>query len=262
MKRFVYPVIFIFFPILLFAGGSEDNWSIGFPIKGNGTMVTFEKPVAQFKNILVSGSSVVYFHESQEYRTVVTVDSNLRDYVRLETRNDVLNIGTKRGRQCIFTQYIVDVYCPSLAGLSISGSARFEAKDKISTTAFRSSISGQGKIEGTFECDDFSAFVSGSAVYDSQVVCSSLKVDISGSGKLTLRGKAKDLNISVSGSTDFNGNELCANNADIRVSGSADIRLWVLDHLKGNSSGSGRIVYRGAPKVEYKSSGSGRLESE
>ena len=251
-------MVLVLAPVLLFAGG---DWSIGFPVKGNGDMVTFKVPVSSFKNIQVSGSSVVYFHESQDFSAVVTVDSNLREYIRVETRGDVLNIGTKRGRACIYTQYIVDVYCPSLNGVSISGSARFETKEKLKTNSFNLNVSGLGRIEGAFECNDFSSVISGSAVIDSTIISNRLKMNISGTGKITLTGTVKDMDILISGSGDFFGNELCVNNADLRISGSTEMHLWVLDNLKGNSSGSGRVIYRGTPKVEWKSSGSCRLES-
>ena len=260
MKKLIFLTVLIFAPILVFAMGDSD-WDPGFPKRGNGNTVTFEKPVSPFKKIHISGSAIVYFHESREYRAVVTVDSNLEDAVRIYNQNDTLNIGTKRGRYYFFTKYIVDVYCPIISGVSISGSARFEGKDKISTPSFSSSISGFGKIEGSFECDDFSLSVSGSGDININIVCESVKANITGAAKIVLAGNARDLDINVSGSGDFNSSELCTNNAALQISGSAGIQIWVLDNLRATISGSGRVKYRGNPKVDFRGSGSGRLES-
>jgi len=261
MKKLIFFTLVICAPILAFAGGGSDDWDFGFPKRGNGNLVTFEKPLSQFEKLQISGRAIVNFYESREYRAVVTVDSNLQEGVRIYIDNDVLKIGTKNGRSYIFTQYIVDVYCPRLSGISISGSVRFEGKDKINSPSFNLNISGVGKITGAFECSDFSATISGSADINSRLICNSLKAGISGSGKITLAGETKDLDITVSGSGDFIGHELCANNAALQISGSANINIWVMDYLKANVSGSGLVRYRGNPKIEYRASGSGRFEN-
>ena len=232
------------------------------PIMGNGSMITSEKPVSPFESIHVSGSAIVNYHQSREHRAVVTVDSNLDEYVRVYTQGGVLTIGTKKGSNCHFTQYMVDVYAPTLSGLSISGSANFDARDKITSQNFRLGISGSGKIKGAFECDDFAIRVSGSGDVNSHIVCNRFEIAVSGSGEIRPTGSCEDLDITVSGSGTITANEFEARNANIRVSGSGRIYVWVLDNLRANVSGSGRVRYRGNPKVDFGGSGSGRLESD
>ena len=232
------------------------------PIKGDGIMVTSEKSIAPFENMEISGDALVYFHPDREYRAVVTVDSNLEDYVEVFTKNKTLHIGSKKRGSYLFTQFIVDVYCPGLAGVSISGSARFEGKNTITVPRFRSQISGTGKIEGNFECDDFSTAISGSGEIAGYIACSRFRADISGSGKIAVNGNSNDTNITVSGSGVFTGNEFKTNNANIRISGSGNMHIWVVENLKANVSGFGTIKYRGNPKIDFKGSGSGRLESD
>jgi len=231
-------------------------------INGNGEMITSEKSVSLFEKIETSGSVVVNYHASQEYRAVVTVDSNLEEYTKVYTEGNVLKIGTKSGKSYYFTNYIVDVYCPYLSAVSISGSACFNGMDKINTSTFTLGISGSAKINGTFECDNFSARISGSTDIESHIECNKFEADISGSGKIAVSGAAKEMNITVSGSANFTGNEFQAGNAEVIISGSGRIRVWVSDYLKAKLSGSGRITYRGNPKIDYTGSGSGRLESE
>ena len=228
--------------ILVLTGIFAVCLSCAWPLKrGNGIMMSSEKPVSAFETVEVSGMAVVNYYKSQEYRAVVTVDSNLDKYVKVNTEGAVLKIGTERGGNYFFTQYIVDVYAPSLHGISISGSVHFNAKDKITVSTFRSDISGSGKITGTFECDNFIT-------------------KISGSGVLTLTGSCSTLDISVSGSGNFSGNEFETKNAHIHISGSGKMDVWVLEYLSAEISGSGRVRYRGDPKIDYSVSGSGRLE--
>ena len=162
----------------------------------------------------------------------------------------------------MFTRYIVDVYAPGIEAVSISGAARFAGMDKITASSFRLNISGYGKIEGSFECSDFSARISGSGEIDSNIVCKSLQIGVSGSGKITLSGQCNEMEIGISGSGDIIAREFPVNNANVRISGYGNVNIWVLDNLQANASGSGRIKYRGSPKIDYKSSGSVRLESD
>jgi len=237
--------------------------SIGFVSckKGNGKMITSEKEVSSFEAVHISSSSDVYYHESQQYRAVVTVDENLLDYVVIKTKGNELRIGTKNGNYS-FTKFVVDVYCPRVTKASISGSGSFECVEKMVVPTFEATISGSGNLKGIFECDDFSARISGSGKIDGTVMCNDFSTTISGSGKVTIVGESKNSTINISGSGDFKGREFKTNNADARISGSGDAYIWAIDYLKAHISGSGNIVYRGSPKIDFSGSGSGRMRSE
>ena len=233
-----------------------------FPIIGNGQLITTEMTVSSFEKINVSGNTEVRFHASQGQRVVVTVDSNLSDYVDIFTRNRELNIRLKNRGSYSFTRFLVDVYCPALTGISVSGSGSFTAMDKIVTSSFEAAISGSGKTEGTIECGNFSAKISGSGRINNNVVCDSLTADISGSGEITITGTGRDSNVRISGSGDFKGIEYKTNNVSAQISGSGNLRIWVLDYLKASISGSGSVRYRGNPRIDFNGSGSGRLRAE
>jgi hypothetical protein len=203
--------------------------------------VESERTIASFEKIDSSGSAKVRFHVSQEYRVVVTADSNLQEYVEIKTRNNVLSIGTKNGHSYSFTQWIVDVYAPTLTGIALSGSGSFESADTITVSTFASTVSGSGKINGIIECEAFSA-------------------DISGSGKITVSGNSKDSDITISGSGDINADTFSVKNAHVRVTGSGKANINVTDYLKANITGSGAINYRGNPqKIESNITGSGKI---
>ena len=208
-------------------------------IRGNGNLVTTEKSFSAFEKINVSSSANIRYYSSPEYRAVVTIDENLDEYVEIATENNVLNIGTKSGSYS-FTKFLVEIYCPTLDGVSLSGSGSFENVDKITTPTFEISVSGSGKVEGNIECEKFSA-------------------RIAGSGRIIVTGSSKDADIGISGSGKFSGSEFLINNATIRISGSGDVDTHVIDNLKASISGSGSVNYHGEPKTDTNVSGSGRI---
>ena len=215
-----------------------------FSINGNGVLATSEKTVSAFEKINVAGTAKVRFHASEdEYRVVVTVDENLYEYVEVFTKNNALNIRTKHGYSCSFTTFQVDVYCPSLRGVSMSGSGSFEGFDKITTSNFEATVSGSGKVNGTVECEKFTA-------------------KVSGSGRITIAGNSHDANIDISGSGSFGGSDFEIFTAAVGISGSGSANVWVTEYLKARISGSGVVNYRGEPRVETNISGSGRVRKQ
>jgi hypothetical protein len=230
--------IFILLLITVISTGYVSCSNI-FSKVGNGNLVVSERTVSTFEKISSSGSSEIYFHASQEYRVVVTTDSNLVDIVTTDVRNNVLNIGFKGGAYS-FTKIQVDVYCPTLTSVSISGSGSFTGNDTIITLTFDSKVSGSGKIEGTIECGNFYA-------------------KITGSGKINVSGNGNNSDIDISGSGIFSGNNFAIKNAAVRVSGSGRANVFVSENLNVDITGSGEVNYRGNPKIESKVSGSGRI---
>ena len=248
MKKVFYDFFVMTFVIGFFAvyisctGCSSTNIGKVTHLRGNGDLVTSEKTVSAFKKIDCSGSTVVRFHAGEDYRTVITVDANLEDYVEVFVKNNVLRIGTKSGNYLYsFSKFLVDVYCPILTGVTRSGSGSFESVDEIITPKFDLRKSGSGRIEAKIECDDFSA-------------------QISGTGTVTVTGSSKEAKIRMSGSGNFDGNKFVIKNATVDKSGSGKANIYVEESLKVNASGSGGINYSGEPRLlSIKVSGSGGL---
>lgn len=230
-------------------------------IMGNGKPITIEKTLTQFDSIRAGGKCAVNFHESEEYRAVITIDSNLEEYIDVSVRDSTLGIGIKTGFRINHTKYIVDVFCPLVKNISLSGSVQFSCIDKIRTTDIALYISGSAKINGSFECESFNAGISGSSNISGNIESNSFSADISGSSNIVLTGNAEDMNISVSGSVKFDGKDFQTKNTSIRVSGSSIISVWATNHLKAQVSGSTTVKYRGNPVIDITGSGSKRLQS-
>lgn len=225
------------------SAGSTSCIKSVFPITGNGHLVNWESKVSTFEKINSSGSAEIRFYASDEYRAVVTIDENLCDYVEVFTKNNALTIRHEREQNISPTKFLVDVYCPVISSVTMSGSGSFTGMDHIVAPTFETIISGSGKVEGTVECLDFST-------------------KISGSGKITVDGTSKNTNISISGSGDFNGIDFCTQNATVQISGSGNVNIFVSDYLKANISGSGKINYRGDPEIDSTVSGSGKIRKQ
>jgi hypothetical protein len=229
---------------------------------GNEKIVRTERTLNPFESVNCGENAEIRFHASQDYRAVLTVDSNLEQFVVLKIKNKNLNIKTKPGPSCFFSTFIVDIYCPYLSGVALSGSGHFSGIDKIIAPSFKSHISGSGKIEGSVECGNYIANISGSGKINENIVCTSLSANISGAGEIAVTGTGNTSNIKITGSGNFKGIGFKTNTAFTHTSGSGNIYIWVLEAVDAKTTGSGSIIYRGTPKVNFSGSGSGRIKSE
>ncbi|MEO0725653.1 MAG: DUF2807 domain-containing protein, partial [Bacteroidota bacterium] len=82
-----------------------------------------------------------------------------------------------------------------------------------------------------------------------------------GAGDIELDGSADDISIGISGSGDVDAMGMTAQNCDVRVSGSGNVKVHATQQLNVRVSGSGDVYYRGNPNVQSRISGSGDLES-
>ena len=237
MDKKILNIVALFVVVGIFSGCEKV-----FTTYGNGRLISMEKTFSSFEKVNVRGDVEVRFYESEEYLAVITVDENLCGYVDVFTKNNTLNIGKEGILGCSFTKFLVEVYCPTLTGVKISGSGNFSGIDEITASSFEAGISGSGKMQGFVDCTNFSA-------------------KISGSGKMTMSGNAVNSNVEISGSGKFIGNELITANTTAGISGSGQANVHVSDYLEAKISGSGAVNYWGNPKtVNTKISGSGRVK--
>ncbi len=229
--------------------------------KGNGDLETSENVFSPFEKINVSGGNniEVRFYAGDEYKTVLTVDSNLKEYLEIDTQNNTLYIKTKTERVYLFTQCLIEVYCPTLSALSISGSGSFKAADAVIAESFESKISGTGKIEGIFQCGTFVSEITGAGKIDGTVECDNFTARMSGTGNVTLSGSGNNADIIITGAGKVDGSEFSTNTASVSISGTGSVDIAVSDHLNASVNGAGKINYHGDPQIDFRNSGAGKV---
>jgi len=123
-------------------------------------------------------------------------------------------------------------------------------------------VSGSGSFVGDVRTKrDLVLIVSGSGSIKTESDADKVDAVISGSGDISMAGACKILEASISGSVDMDFSNLQANDADVTVSGSGDMRVNVSGKLKASIAGSGDIEYKGEPEeVDKTVSGSGSVD--
>lgn len=211
-------------------------------VKGNGEMTTQNRQTPDYDKISVAGSFDVHIVKGKEGDIVLKGEENLLDHIEISVKNNVLVIKVKDKinlRTSWNKSITVEVPVTEIEGVKLSGSGDISADTVLVARDFSASVSGSGDISLAIEATE-------------------LQVQVSGSGDIDLSGKTEDLQIKVSGSGDVNAFDLIATDANVTVSGSADVKVNTKGMLQAKVSGSGDIVYKGNPKkLSSKVSGSG-----
>ncbi|PSQ91707.1 MAG: DUF2807 domain-containing protein [Bacteroidetes bacterium QH_2_63_10] len=134
----------------------------------------------------------------------------------------------------------VDVYvtAPMINRLSLAGRGHMEGESRIKSASLSLNVAGSGSMEIELDTKE-------------------LSVQIAGSGACTLRGQADSTDADIAGSGDLRAADLTAQRTKVRIAGSGNAELNVVDRLSAEIFGSGDVRYRGRPEIETNTIGSG-----
>ena len=123
------------------------------------------------------------------------------------------------------------------------------------------SVSGAGSIKSdSLKSNDMEIVISGAGKVDLNIEAKTLKSDISGAGSMVIVGKVNSQKLLVSGAAKYNARELESNEADIKLSGVSEVRVFAKDKLTIDISGASKLFYRGDPKISQNVSGVSKIE--
>jgi Putative auto-transporter adhesin, head GIN domain len=235
-KLLTIAALFILLPFY------SQNWWNKNTIKGNGVIKTETRNTSDYESISVSGSFEVQLTSGKEGNITVTGDENLLDIIITEVEGENLKIKFKTGSNVSYSKRIlITVPVQEIEKLTLSGSGRISAENKLKSQNFSTTLSGSGKMN---------------LVLDTQNLTSTL----SGSGQLALQGTSENFDITISGSGKVNAKNFVSDTVTATISGSGNATVHSTETIKAVVSGSGQVNYAGNPKnIEEKVSGSGGI---
>lgn len=188
-------------------------------VRGSGNVITEERDVSGFEQIVVLGSGDVVVSVTGTESLMIEAEDNIMPLLTTEVKNGRLELGSESNFSS--TKGITyTITAATLDGVEINGSGDIDATG-IESGAFLVRISGSGDVHA-------------------DGVTTTLDVGISGSGK-------------------YEGEGLVASVGDVTISGSGSAVVNVTDVLEAEVSGSGRIEYIGDPQLDANTSGSGSI---
>ncbi|MER2997445.1 head GIN domain-containing protein [Pontibacter populi] len=208
-------------------------------VKGNGTLKTQTRKVADFEGIKVSGGFIVEIKQGKQEELRIEAEENLMDNIKSEVKNGVLHLYTEGSFN------------------SRKGIKAFVTVSDLN----KIDISGGVKVTGlsTFKANTFDLGMSGGSHVTLAIDANKLDVEMSGGSKVALSGHADDLEMNMSGAASVDTRELIAKRVKVESSGASSVKVHATENLVINASGASHVAYAGSPKIEAQTTAASRI---
>lgn len=207
----------------------------------NGDVVSQERKISGFDSITLDGIGDVNVHPGEEYKVIVTTNSNLQEKILTSVTGTTLYIDQEKNFNSFNSKNIkIDVYTPELKSITMNGAGLLKINSG-NASELDIVLSGIGSIDAQ----------------DFQV--ENMNVMHSGAGEIKLWA-TQTLKAELSGIGSIKAEKHPLETADIIHSGAGEITIWVTQTLKAELSGIGDILYKGNPKTDLNINGIGTIK--
>lgn len=233
-------------------------------VRGSGITVTEARSLNNFSQIDVQCDAIVNICEDSAYSFVAEGQSNILENLITHVSGGKLII---RNRRCVRgnSKLIITIHAPSVADIDLAGSANItlhkKANLKLSTSSFKISGSGNIEVVGTVETSNLYTKITGSGDLYLTTTAVWANTTITGSGKVEMRGTCTTHEIYITGSGKIHSFDLVTDDTYVNISGSGLAELWAEKTLDADITGSGKVHYKGWPKINMRISGSGSISN-
>ena len=244
--------------------GTSSLWAVDH-VKGNGNLTSKKISIEDFNAIRFDGVIDFNYVQSEAPATIeVTVDQNLHDYVNIEIKDRVLQIGFKGAKVDHFTKFIVKTNSKWLNEVKVSGNGNFMLNREYTgdEMTIKANANSLVQLKNKVTVGKLNLDVSGSAnMVANNIEVDKLECDIDGSGSITLKkGTAKEGDFGIVSSGDLHALGIEIPRIECSVTGNGLAELRPTKNLKANIIGKGKIRYKGPTAVERRVIGKGTIE--
>lgn len=200
-------------------------------IKGNGNVVTQERTISPFNEIIVNGVYNVYLTQGERESVKVETDENLQEAIIVKNKGNALVLGWKKGINVKRkTKMNVYVTLKDITKLEVKGVGNVNTSSKLSLNTLDIEASGVGNT--SLELD-----------------CKQLDGEISIVGNFTLKGKVTEVTLDNNGTGALRAFDLVAQKLEINNSGIGKVEVNAQQEISITSSGIGSVYYKGNAKT-------------
>jgi len=188
----------LYFIIVVLIAGFISGCSLNDKINGNGNITSTDRTVTEFTGIVLEGMGNINIYFSENYKVIVTTDSNIQDIVTIEVKNNFLYVDEIRGDGIKPTKLNIDVYLPELEDINLKGAGNIKIENGKNAPVLNLNLSGAGNIEVQYyEVENVNVTLSGTGDIKTWVT-NNLSSNISGVGNIYYKGNPTK-NIKITG---------------------------------------------------------------
>lgn len=210
-------------------------------IKGEGPIQSENRNLDNFDGIELNISAHVYLEKSDDFKFRIEAQESLLNEIETFVSAGMLRIQYESA--CVTSRKAIRIYIsmPEITEIEVGGS-------------------GDVVGSGVFECRDLKLRISGSGNIDLEAIAKSIECSINGSGDINLSGSTDELEVTIHGSGNVDAVRAEAKRVYVNVRGSGSSKVYAIDYLNADISGSGDVSYKGKPDIDSDVNGSGDIK--
>lgn len=259
MKKLHLTIVSLFLITVLISSCTKSL----FYISGQGDIVTKTLTLQEFDAVRSNSNIDVVIQQGDVQEVIVVGHENIINVLKINVHNKTWDVELQPG---FYNDFELTVYItiPNLTEATIAGSGNIEIDSFANLENLFISILGSGDIEnsGEIQAESVDLNISGSGYMDLDLSCNTINSIINGSGDILLSGNTTNHFISINGSGNYRSFDVESQNVDIRISGSGNTEVSVVENMKVEIAGSGDVYYFGTPRIDVNISGSGSIISK
>ena len=203
------------------------------------------RDLGKFSTISIKGPFTVFYSKGAHCSVAVSASTReLSEKIETQIFGSELSIKINdKGFNTFFKNQYVRVYisAPSLSSIVASGAVDFVIVDELTSNDLSLTFSGSSDIKGIIKANR-------------------LKALFSGASDLDISGSAKQARVVLSGASVCGAGDFLVDEADVKASGAATIRIHAVQSLNAVASGASKIIYSGNPsQIDRISSGASSI---
>ncbi|WP_417213161.1 head GIN domain-containing protein [Bizionia sp.] len=239
-------------------------------IKGDKNVVDIYKNLDPFSQIEVTDGLEVFIMQTSSNGYYVKTDANLVDIIKLDVIDGVLKIYTTHK---IVSSKKMEIYVTfqDLERIHINQNAQVEGQNKfelldftlncmenatfdldINTTDFFVQMDDSSRGELQIKSTNAKAILNDKARLEGIISIDNMELTINKSAYAKLEGNVENLNLMASGSADLKGKDLKVTEAELNISNSSEVYLYVSKHLSIYARGKSILHIFGSPEISVK----------
>lgn len=238
MKKIAYGLI------VCLVGLTACHWNVR-QVKGNGTIIQKEIPIADYKYVSATGNNleIQYTNSAEAPALSVECDENIWPLVEIRVSNDTLTIEPKPGEILMApTRFVVQTRSTELATVSLAGDVGFAVQDSLVTNRLAVNMAGKCTV--------------GAQTVDIQ----HLTLNIAGKCETNLHGKAENVELNLAGAADYDALGLETRRLTCNTAGSCSLQVFVTDQIELHPVGVCNLSYKGNPQITQKGVNAGSIK--
>lgn len=215
-------------------------------VTGSGRTTTKDYDFSGFTKVDIGSAFESAITRGDGYKTSVTIDDNLVDYLDVRQDGDTLRIGLKPRLSLGFRNVTLkaQITMPDVQGLNLSGATRTNITGFSNTKPVTVDVSGASQLRG-------------------DITAGQMQMQASGASTVEITGSTGPLAVEASGASTVRLDNFKSTDTTVKASGASNVTVNASGKVTGNASGASSVSYVGNPaSVQVDTSGASSVKQK